>query len=174
MKRAKNMLLFIAEFILLLLFLIECIIKTIIFPIYWKVWKSKFIIIKLYHGLNNKYRKPTGWYNQLGIILIFTLLLSSCSMNDDTRAKRILERDTNNHKFRYEIVLDNSDMIIYTNKKYNINDKIITINNNLRSYQIDCSQDGNYLYDGNRLVGFLPFNMNSKSLLDSLIFKDNK
>ena len=43
---------------------------------------------------------------------------------------------------------------------------------NAREYQIRLEPDAAYLYDGNRLVGVVPYNDNATGL-DSLILADN-
>lgn len=173
----KNWLLITIEFILLILFLVECIFRTIIYPFYWKIWKPQFITIKWYHALNNRYRKAykesnydSDQTNYLGIMLILSIFITSCS--DKECSDRVLY-DTKTY------VIDNCEYIgtknLLTNSAW-LTHKGNCSNHstNPRSYQIQYTDSVNYLYDGNILIGVLPCNRITPSDLDLLINQDNQ
>ncbi len=175
--KVKNLLLFIAEIIILFLWGVEFIPRIVFWLVTWSfyswrirdMWFAKvYTWIQTFRPLRSEYkdnRQPFN--NNFGILVIPLLLLFACNSKDNLpyysksiqinridSIIKIMEKDS--------LITNQESNCITINRNYNINP---------RSYQIETYRDSIVLYDGSKRIGSYNYR---NTVLDSLITQDNQ
>lgn len=162
------------EAILLIFWILEAILRCIVFPFYYKSLDN-FYTVNWYHKLEHKYRRckgKTNWSQYYNYLLFICLIfLTSCQYD---QAKRAYRNTSSLNSSICVQTIDSCEYLIfsptYGMHKANCTNPIhssLPVNN--RAYQIDIVDSLFKIYDGNRLVGSI-----YSTELNKLITKDNE